>query len=214
MNKPLQHSASDVRWRQPADNPFSTRYVRPGAIRYLFTDGLDAGRLLKRLEDLGGRAQIVGPHGSGKSTLVAELVAAMAAAGCHAHVVVLRDGERRMPTDWLAQAEHAAARMVIVDGYEQLGAWSRFWLKRCCRRRNLELLVTSHATVGLPTLFTTRTSVELARSIVLRLSKEGQFAVPPDAVAAYYHASGGNLRETLFALYDDYERRGAVDLRA
>ncbi len=54
-------------------NPFSTRFVRPGALAYRFPPGESAATLVERLAASGWRGQIVGPHGSGKSTLVAAL---------------------------------------------------------------------------------------------------------------------------------------------
>jgi hypothetical protein len=59
------------------DNPFSTRRLRPGAGPFHFGPGQSAERLLRRLEVLGWRAEIVGPHGSGKSALVEVLVEAL-----------------------------------------------------------------------------------------------------------------------------------------
>src|SRR5581483_12050635 len=58
----------------PRVNPFSTRFIQPGAIPFHFPtpDGLAA--IVRRLEGAGGRGQIIGPHGSGKSTLLAALL--------------------------------------------------------------------------------------------------------------------------------------------
>ena len=50
-------------------NPFSTRFIRPGAIEYLFAPGQTADSLIDRLRHNQWRGQIIGPHGSGKSTL-------------------------------------------------------------------------------------------------------------------------------------------------
>ena len=58
-----------------AKNPFSTRHVRPGAIGYRFPAGKSAAVLIARLEKNDWQGQIVGPHGSGKSALVATLIA-------------------------------------------------------------------------------------------------------------------------------------------
>ena len=64
-----------------ASNPFSTRYIRPGAIVYQFAEGDSAAAMIDRLTACGGRAQIIGPHGSGKSTLVATLIESLRQSG-------------------------------------------------------------------------------------------------------------------------------------
>jgi hypothetical protein len=71
----------------------------------------------------------------------------------------------------------------------------------------LGLLVTAHADVGLPTLLETSTSLELAQAIVACLPN-ATAGLPTGAVAACFQRAAGDMRETLFALYDTYERRG------
>lgn len=55
----------------PTSNPFSTRFIRPGATTYRFPPGVSETTLAKTFfENHGGRAAIVGPHGSGKTSLL------------------------------------------------------------------------------------------------------------------------------------------------
>lgn len=57
--------------RAPASNPFSTRFIRPGATTYRFPIGVSAASLAEEfLAQHQGRAAIVGPHGSGKTSLL------------------------------------------------------------------------------------------------------------------------------------------------
>ena len=63
----------------------------------------DAATLVESLATAGWRGQIVGPHGSGKSTLVAALLAALAAAGRPGGRVALHDRQRRLPRGWRAK---------------------------------------------------------------------------------------------------------------
>ena len=186
-------------------NPFSTRFVRPGAMAFRFPQGQSAATLVESLAAAGWRGQIVGPHGSGKSTLVAALVAALAAASRPAAVFALHDRQRRLPRGWQRQAARAAARLVIVDGYEQLGWLGRRALNRACRRHGWGLLVTAHRDAGFPTLASTSTSLALAEQITEHLLPPGQSAIDRPCVARAFAASRGNLREMLFALYDRYE---------
>jgi len=189
------------------ENPFCTRRVRPGAIPFLFPPGEDAETLVRRLQENGWRGEIVGPHGSGKSALLAALLPSLERAGQQPLLIELRDRQRRLPLDLRRQFLEKPPTIVVVDGYEQLGFWSRFRLKRLCRRRGWGLLATAPGAVGLPVLFSTVVTPELARTVVDRLLA-GQ--TPPwtaEELNERLARHGGNLRETLFDLYDFYEQR-------
>lgn len=193
-------------------NPFSTRFVRPGAIDFHFAGGRSAVDLITALAKQGWRGQIIGPHGSGKSTLLASLAGPLASAGRRTWIYALHDGERRLPASWIADVEDAGANLVVIDGYEQLSYWSRWRLARNCRAREWGLLVTAHQDVGLPTLWTTSPSLELAEEIVARLDPLGQ--ISRQEIALAYAATGGNLREMLFRLYDVVEQQRRTAERA
>jgi len=190
-----------------AGNPFSSRRVRPGAIPYLFAGGESAAELIGRLEASGWWGQIVGPHGSGKSALLATLAPAIEATGRSTLRIELRDGCRRLPLDVRRAVADEGCQVVIVDGYEQLGRLARFGLKRLCRRAGLGLLVTAHADVGLPLLCRTTADLATAGQIVARLQQGTPSPVDTGDVAAAFARRGGNLREVLFDLYDLYEAR-------
>ena len=193
--------------QKSADNPFSTRRVRPGAIAYRLPLGKDVTRLLERLERNGWQGQIVGPHGSGKSALVATLRAALERSGRPTLSIELHDQARRLPMSRRRIGELAPGAVVLVDGYEQLRRFSRFLLKRLCRRKGLGLVVTSHRSVAFPDLFRTTTSLALAREIVDELLAGVLLPLTAEEVNARFAQHRGNLREVLFDLYDLYERR-------
>lgn len=188
-------------------NPFSTRRVRPGAIAYCFPVGLDAETLLARLRENGWRGQIVGPHGSGKSALLATLIPAIERSGRQVVHVELHDGQRRLPLAPAWTSGLDASTVLAIDGFEQLRQTGRFRVKRFTARRGIGLLVVAHAPVGLPPLWTTSTNGELARRIVGRLLDGVEPRISPEDVDAAFSRHKGNLRETLFALYDLYESR-------
>ena len=164
-------------------------------------------QLVDRLRQNAWWGQIVGPDGSGKSALLAALVPAIKHAGRRTLVIELHDGQRRLPLDFRRAAESGRSTVLIVDGYEQLGLLSRFRVKRFCRRAGLGLLVTAHAPVGLPDLFHSAVSLQLAQQIVEQLQREHPSHITPEDVAERFSLHGGNLRELLFELYDLYERR-------
>lgn len=190
-------------------NPFSTRFVRPGSIDYVFGEGESAGRLVARLRAAGWQGEIVGPHGSGKSALLAALIPEIRRAGKTPLLVELHDGQRRLPinlSELAVDTEFALNTVLIVDGYEQLGFWARFRLASFRRRGGIGLLVTAHRSVGFCELYSTRPTVELALKIIARLAAD----VPHADIQRAFDRRGGNIREMLFDLYDLFEqsRRG------
>ena len=192
-------------------NPFSTRWIRPGAIDYRFSDGQDAQQLVTRLARWGWQGQIVGVHGSGKSSLVRALFGPIEAAGRRIDLVTLTQNERW----WMPSRDRVRSwnerTLVIVDGYEQLGMWSRWRLRAVCRRRGSGLLVTSHQDVGFSEVASTKVSLAMAQAIVSDLQRAGPVLVQPDDVLELFAAQNGNFRETLFGLYDLYEMRRRRD---
>ncbi len=211
-------------------NPFSTRFVRPGAIPYCFDpaesrpfdvdeSNRQLDRLWTRFEESGSLGQIVGPHGSGKSTLLASLLMRWATAGKTVRHFVLHDRQRRLPVRIGRLDREKPVDLIVVDGFEQLGALERLRLKRFCRRREIGLLVTTHRSIGLPELFRTSTSPELVRTLVAELfdrvsageatgqsglDQEGPLFTP-EQVDSCYTRHDRNVRETFFALYDLFE---------
>ena len=173
-------------------NPFCTRHVRPGAIPFRFPEGLDATALVDRLEANGWRGQIVGPHGSGKSTLLEALLPELRRRRAVVRVE-LHDCERRLPAEAWAAGE---GTLLVIDGYEQLGWWTRWRVRRHWRA----LLVATHRGQGLPDLYRTGVTAELAGAIVRELHED---EVPDLGRMLASHR--GNLREVLFELYDRYE---------
>lgn len=81
-----------------AVNPFSTRYHEPGALAYCFEDDANASAeaLYERFLASGRRGEIVGSHGTGKSTLLCALEAEAHRRGHAVRRVTQRDGARRM----------------------------------------------------------------------------------------------------------------------
>jgi hypothetical protein len=192
--------------RLPRRNPFATRYVRPGALPFLFPPGHDLAGLVERLRRQGWWGQVVGPHGTGKSTLLAALVPELERAGRRPLLVCLHEGERALPAG-ARSALNEAPRLFVIDGHEQLGWWARRGLHRACRRNGHGLLITTHHSAGLPELYRTTVTADLARRVVDKLlgGAEGSLLDKVD-VAALLAARRGNLRAVLFDLYDEHER--------
>jgi ABC-type glutathione transport system ATPase component len=157
-------------------NPFSSCHVEPGAIPWVG----DLERLYRRWHELGGRAQIVGPHGSGKTTLVTHLIARAARDGWA--VAVLDDPAARTPLRLaLARLRH---RHLLVAAHRDLGLPT--------------LLRTS---VSLATAFEVVTHL-LRDAPGSRPSRR--------ELTELLELHEGNLRRVLFDLYDRYEGRSCT----
>lgn len=188
-------------------NPFATCRTRPGAIPFFFPPGQSAGQLIEKLRENGWWGEIVGPHGSGKSTLLATLAAELRGASIRLVAFQLHDDCRQLLHDWQHRIRAERPSVLAIDGYEQLGAWNRFRVRRLCRRGGIGLLVTAHETAGLPVLYRTCVTPELARRVVKHLLAEKRARILPEEIDARLDALHGNLRELLFELFDLHELR-------
>lgn len=186
-------------------NPFATRHTRPGALPPLDDRGnpLDIAALADRCLGLPAAA-IEGPHGHGKTTLIARLVEHLGERGVPVEVVRMRsaaDGGRAL----LAVVKAGRGTLVCIDGWERLGRIAAA-VRLAARCRGVRLLVTAHRSTGLPVVMRCATSEGLLRAIVARLPDHGGRIAAADVTAAFAR-HGGNLRESLYDLYDRFERR-------
>jgi hypothetical protein len=185
------------------ENPFASRFVRPGALPFLISEGADVPHLIECLRRHGWRGAIVGPHGSGKSTLLASVEDALRRAGCEVRKVTA--GRSSVATTSRRAASGGRRRILMVDGYDLLPGWKRWWIRRCCRRAGDGLVVTAHRPVALPMLVTTSTSVTLALRLVAMLGGTELAAEYEGLIRNSFARHRGNLREVWFDLYDRYE---------
>ncbi|HEV2972216.1 MAG TPA: hypothetical protein VGY55_19740 [Pirellulales bacterium] len=203
---------ASTKGNSPPVNPFATRYVRPGAIPFLFPRSVDATRLVARLRDFGWRGAIIGPHGSGKSTLLESLRPELHRVGRRIVSAGLHDGERSLPRAFLDSQPWNPGTVLVVDGYEQLSVWNRWRLERHCRRDGCGLLVTSHHPTRLPELYRTGASCELLELVVEYLLEDNWKLISSADVRRAHSFHGENVREALFALYDLHEIRSRMEL--
>ena len=144
---------------------------------YYLPEGDSAKRIVDRLAVNGWRGQIVGPHGTGKSTLLRVLVDELIRRGRRPRLVAFHDGGTRMLT--VAEDSRDCTDLVL-DGFEQINWLGRFRLCRRMRRTGCGLLTTSHRSLGLPTLLHTRVDTRTAMQVVAFLSRE-EATMPFDA---------------------------------
>ncbi len=150
---------------------------------------------IDRLHDCGWQGAIIGPHGTGKTTLLHALMPELITAGRNSSSLALHDGQHRMS---LSRTEWSRARsgevVLIIDGYEQLGCRSRtrVWFKQ--KLKGFGLLVTAHADLRLPTIFRTHGDLAHLNDLVDQwLPSHGGRILPADIEGAFARRAG-NIR--------------------
>jgi hypothetical protein len=196
---------------QTLTNPFATRWTRPGAIPFQFPVGISLENVLRQFEANGLCGAIVGPHGTGKSTLVSRFIAAYEASGRGVTHIRLHDGQRRLPRSNADVNRLEPGAVLVIDGYEQLGWWHRRRVRALCRRRRIGLLVTAHRSCGLPVIYRTGGNLTTVRWLIDSCLPPHEDKITALDIENAFLRHGGNVREVFFELYDVFEaRRGQV----
>ena len=204
---PRVSSGSDV---PCAPNPFCTRFHRPGAIPFHFSD---PGQLSRLVRDVVQRqfSLIVGPHGSGKSTLIETLIPELKSEFAQVHHVRLagkgqgregRFGRRRSSLP----EKYGPDQLVIIDGLEQLNSLRRMVLRSNAWLGGASVLATSHQSLfGFKTIFQTRPNRELvsllARRLLLGRSQE-TIRIVQQYLSGCDLDNVSDVRSLWFELYD------------
>jgi hypothetical protein len=185
-------------------NPFSTRFIRPDGMEFIPTGAITPLEAWERFRRLKLRGQIVGPHGSGKTSFAHQLASIAEAEGFRVEWQTIRTGDRA------PRPRGRERSLLIVEGVECL-AWPRRCLFWAHTRRISGLLLTTHRPLfGWTTIATASPSLELAQELVRHLTAgHGSSRIQTADVSAAYHRCHGNLRDMLLSLYDLHESREA-----
>lgn len=197
-------------------NPFSAAHLAPQRNEYLFADSSESlPDLAERFRTLRHpQAAIVGRHGTGKSTLAANLATLLSQHfdSVFHHVCQADSTGRCDIAQLLGQARlpiSAARPLVVLDGFERLALWQRCRFLWRARRARTALLLTLHRPAPLlPTLYRTDSSLAICRQVVLR-RLEGHPELAPwilERLEHHWPEYRGNTREALFAMYDAFEQ--------
>ena len=151
-------------------NPFCAARLRPGTIDFVFEPGKTLQQIVDSLEAHAWQGQIIGRHGTGKSTLLAGLRPAIESRGRLVRSITLVAGQWHLPRGFITSLRLTAGLGVAaVDGLEQLHFWNRLLLKYVCRRHGVGLVVASHRSAHLPTLYETTVDESRAWRVVEQL---------------------------------------------
>lgn len=185
------------------DNPFRSERIDSLAFR---DPHVTSHALLERWQRRGRRGALVGPHGTGKTTLLGDLVHALELRGRHVERVRLVADERAIPMRTLRAAiERCGPRGVMcLDGFDVL-PWPTRLRTRWALRRVHGVLVTSHRACPYPTLHEMRTTADLLSQLVGELLGSEADGFRP-LVERLHARCGGNVRDALFALYEHAAR--------
>lgn len=178
-------------------NPFSTRYIRPGAMPFVFPSGQSQSAILKQFETPWFQGAILGPHGSGKSTLLESLSEDWRLQGLNEQRVRLTAARRRESIPMASLNENF---VLVIDGFEQLSYWRQRWVRWRCWQKKAKLLVTCHAECGLPIVLRTEPTWELAFDLVRVLLACDVRPYESD-LRAIWEESPGDIRAYFFRLY-------------
>ena len=184
-------------WRLPKLNPFRVERLHSLAFR---APRFSLAELLGQFEVQQRRGCIVGPHGTGKTTLVGELCTEFTARGVQFNRLQLSASSQHNVTlvrEWLSAAR--LEQILVLDGAEQLPI-HQWWKFRWRTRHFAGLLITTHSPGRLPTLHRTGSTPALLQELVRELVPELEFSA--DVVDQLYRQHAGNIRECLRELYD------------
>jgi len=186
---------------RPADNPFASHRVEGLAYRF---NGVRPEHLRQRLEELGGRAAIVGPKGSGKTTLLEELAATVP--GEPVPVRIESSSRRPWRSAWAQLPKTIGTdHLILIDGSEQLGSVGWHFLMHATRTARI-VLATLHRPGLLPTLIECDTDHDLLFDLVEELAPTDATTLEPE-LEDLFERHGGDIRLCFRELYDVYAGR-------
>lgn len=185
------------------ENPF--RVSRVHALPFLWPGDTRFDTLTTRWTALGQQGAIVGPHGTGKTTLLNAWAAHLREQGRDPRLVTLTEEFPRLPPDAARLYCDAGKETVaMLDGAEQLGlrGWRR-WLR--LTRRAGGRAVTLHRPGRLPTLLQTQARLDQLEHL-LRILLDGDLSQLPAPPAVLLQRNQNNIRLVFRACYEWFAR--------
>jgi len=183
------------------DNPFASRYIESLAYQCLT---LKWEEIMQRLPALKYRAAIIGPEGTGKTTLLEEIGEKLKQKGLNAFYFRC-DKKTFHRTISEVKRTSSSDSAFLIDSAEQLNwlVWKQlyFYIKKA-----KAVIICSHKKGRLPTLLTTSTTPALLYNLALELVGEKQMP-PRQEINRLFSSHHGNIRLAFRELYDSWATR-------
>lgn len=182
-----------------SQNPF--RRSKIARLRYQISDQ-NIQALIDRFQKSHCIGAILGPHGTGKSTLLEDLQLKLNSRGYitrhrRIHEGISRQEKRALFADIL----NGDNSVFFLDGGENLGFASWFWLVCQVRMKGCRLLATTHKVSLLPTLHKTEVNKRLMLELTRLLADEHWDKCLENLALDIYQRYRGNMREVFRACY-------------
>ncbi len=183
------------------ENPFRMSCIE--AIPFHITDQ-EFALLAKQFFTQNCRGVLVGPHGSGKTTLREQLERYFQTENIPVHTMVLQEAQR-LSWSWLREQlqQTSPDAIISIDGLDRISPllWWRF---RRATQRHRGVLATSHVTGRLPLLRAHKTSPALLALLVFQLTGSKD-AYTTALCEDLFNRHDGNMRNCLRELYDTWD---------
>jgi hypothetical protein len=185
---------------RPRDNPFAAHRLE--ALPFRLPEGHTWDDFLARCTAAKWRGAIVGPHGSGKTTLFEQLLPHLRERGFTPHLFRIH-AESPLAEKLAILTRTRSLRapdLLLLDGAEQFT--TREWLTlHSAASAAAGCLITVHFTSRLPTLLETRTSPALLIELAAELTGD---SLSNATATSLFKRHSGNLRDCLRTLYDQH----------
>lgn len=179
-----------------SENPFRSEAI--AKLRYrIEPEALK--RLAQSAAEAMGAACILGPMGTGKTTLLEDLIPHIQDLGLDTHAISLNtDSTRETQRQTIVKiAGLGPTDCILLDGGEILGRMSWWKICRLVARHQVKLIATLHNNRGLRVLHETSPNWPMAKELIQALSERDL----EEVAAESFMQSRGNIREVFRACY-------------